>query len=119
EVLLGLVTKRVEGADTGECLAHVADLVIAHAAFPREQRDAKFGQAVAIGRGEADAGDDDPLVGGQLIRWVIHDKSAGGARLGSGVNRFLQMTYAKPEIGKKPNPRTYRWLTTVASGRRA
>ena len=57
-----LVPQLVEVADAGQRFADVADVVLLHAAAAGEQRFAILGQRVAVGRGQADAGDDNPLV---------------------------------------------------------
>ena len=61
-----LVAQLVEIADAGQRLADVADFVGTHAAAAGEQAVAEFGQIVAVGRGQADAGNDDPVVIGPL-----------------------------------------------------
>ena len=57
-----LVLQLVEVADAGERFADVADVVLLHAAAAVEEGVAIFGQRVAVRRGEADAGDDNPLM---------------------------------------------------------
>ena len=57
-----LVLQLVEVADAGQRFADVADVVLLHAAAAVEQGFAKFGQRVAVRRGEPDAGDHNPLM---------------------------------------------------------
>src|SRR5690606_11403967 len=64
DIAADLVLELVEVADAGERLSHVADLVRLHSALAIEQGLAIFGQRVAIGGRQSDAGNDDPLVVG-------------------------------------------------------
>ena len=65
DVLAALIAQLVEVADAGERLADVANVVLLDAAAAGEQRRAELGQRVAVGRGQADAGDDDAVVVGK------------------------------------------------------
>ena len=57
-----LVFQRIEVADAGQRLADVADLVLADAGFSCQQIGPVFSQSVAVGSGQADAGDDNALI---------------------------------------------------------
>ncbi len=73
DVFLLLVPQLVEVADAGQRLADVADFVGLDAAAAGQQAVAELGQRVAVGRGQADAGDDDPLVvgpAGTIVRII-------------------------------------------------
>jgi hypothetical protein len=61
---------RFKGADAGQRLTHVANLIFANTAFAGQERRSKLGQVVAVGRSQADAGDNDPLRSGQVL-WRV------------------------------------------------
>ena len=88
EVLLRLVAQGVERADAGQRLADVADLVLRHAAFAGQQGRPELGQVVAVGRGQPDAGDDDPLIVGQVVRGV----GGHGGRRANGRRQTSEVT---------------------------
>ena len=62
EVLFLLIAQLVEVADAGQGRRRRSGFRTAHAAAAGQQVFAKFGQIVAVGGGQADAGDDDPVV---------------------------------------------------------
>src|SRR5262249_48844929 len=61
-LLLLLVLQLVELTDAGQRFADVADVVFLDAAAAGEEPRAELGERIAVRRGEADAGDDNPLV---------------------------------------------------------
>jgi len=72
-----LILQLVEVADAGKRFADVADVVFTDAAAAIEQRVAKLRQSVAVGRGQADAGDDNPLM---VVERAHHRCDSGGLR---------------------------------------
>src|SRR5690349_8205126 len=57
KIFFRLVAECVEVADAGERLADIANFVVGDTAFSSEQGGAEFGQVIAVGRSQADAGD--------------------------------------------------------------
>ena len=62
DVFFLLIAQFVEVADAGDGFADIADFVVRDAAAAGEQVFAEFGQIVPIRGGQADPGDDNPVV---------------------------------------------------------